>query len=40
MTFEETKKMPLFCVKLIMVLDRIANSLEKLVEAEDEFRKP
>jgi len=35
MTIEEAKKMPLFCVKLIMVLERIANSLEKLVEIDE-----
>ena len=34
MTLDEAKKMPLFCVKLIMVLERIASALEKLVETD------
>jgi len=36
MTVDEAKKMPLFFVKLIMVLERIANALEKLVELDAE----
>lgn len=36
MTIDEAKKMPLFCVKLIMVLERIANSLEKLVDLDQD----
>lgn len=36
MTIDEAKKMPLFCAKLIMVLERIANSLEKLIELDQE----
>lgn len=34
MLMEEAKKMSIFCVKLIMALERIANALEKLVEAD------
>lgn len=35
MTIDEAKKMPLFFVKLIMVLERIATALEKLVEHDE-----
>lgn len=34
MNLEEAKKMPFFFVKLILVLERIANAIEKLVEAD------
>ena len=36
MTMDEAKKMPLFFVKLILVLERIASALEKLVENDSE----
>jgi hypothetical protein len=35
MTIDEARKMPLFCVKLITVLERIADSLERLVEIDE-----
>lgn len=37
MNIEEVKKMPIFFVKLIMVLERIANALEKLVEHDEQL---
>jgi hypothetical protein len=36
MTLDEAKNMPLFCVKMIMVLERIANALEKLVNLDSQ----
>lgn len=35
MNIDEVKKMPLFFVKLIMVLERIASALERLVELDE-----
>ena len=36
MKVDEENSVSMSCVKLIMVLDRIANALEKLVEIDDD----